>query len=117
MTESIPATGLLFTSQTCPNCPPAKKEFEKLREQRSETEVELHELQTQTPKGQRLAKKFGIMSVPTYIFYGPGNETPMGLVGSQSVETLNKYVDKALGKSSQNENKKGFSLRKLFKKD
>ena len=114
MTESIPATGLLFTSQTCPNCPPAKKEFEKLREQR--TDVELHELQTQTPKGQRLAKKFGIMSVPTYIFYGPGHDTPMGLVGSQSVDTLSKYVDKALGKKSPKKEGKGF-FAKIFNKD
>jgi hypothetical protein len=39
----------------------------------------------------------------------------MGLVGSQSIETLNKYVDKALGKNTKKEHK-GFSIKKLFKK-
>jgi protein-disulfide isomerase len=114
MSESTAATGLLFTSNTCSNCPPAKKEFDKLREER--TDIELHELLTQSPKGQKLAKKFGIMSVPTYIFYGPGHESPMGLVGSQSVNTLNKYVDKALGKKAPKKERKGFFIKNLFKK-
>lgn len=112
MTESIPATGLLFTSRTCPNCPAAKKEFEKLKRER--VDAELHELETHTPQGQKLAKKFGIMSVPTFIFYGPGHKNPMGLAGSQSIETLNKYVDKALGINLEKEK---FSIKKLFMKN
>ena len=113
MTEIL-ATGLLFTSKTCPNCPPAKKEFEKLKLERDD--INLHNLMTNSPQGQRLAKKFGIMSVPTFIFYGPGHEAPMGLVGSQSLETLNKYADKAIGKQKKSKEKKGFSLKKLLKK-
>ena len=95
---SEPATGLLFTSMTCPHCPVAKKIFEEVRKERDD--VELHSLMTHTPQGHDLAKRFGIQSVPTFVFYGPGHGSPMGLVGVQSKDTLNKYIDIALGKRS-----------------
>lgn len=91
-----PATGLLFTSMTCPNCPPAKDIFAQVKKERDD--VELHHLPTHTPQGAQLAKQFGIMSVPTFVFYGPGHDKPMGLVGVQSKDILNKYIDIALGK-------------------
>jgi len=113
----IKATGILFTSMTCPNCPPAKTIFEEMKKER--TDIDLHSLGTHEPQGQRLARKFGIQSVPTFIFYGPGHEKPMGLVGVQSKNTLNKYINIAMGTEQLDEEKtkKEFSLRNIFKKN
>lgn len=113
MSEEIIGTGLLFTSLSCPNCPPAKKDFEQFKEERKD--MELHSLGTNTPIGHKLAKKFGIMAVPTFIFYGPGHEKPMGLTGLQTLETLHKYADISLGKQNLEPEKK-FSFKNLFKK-
>lgn len=112
MTESIPATAIVFTSTTCPHCPAAKKALLDVKSLRDD--VETHILQTNTPQGQRLAQKFNVMSVPTFIFYGPGHEAPIGLVGSQSNETLHKYIDIALGKRELKTEKKSF-LGRLFR--
>lgn len=89
----------LFTSMTCPHCPVAKKGLDELRKQRSD--IDAHELPLHTPQAQHLAKQFGVQSVPTFIIQGQKHEGNIGLVGSQSQHTLNKYVDIALGKRSQ----------------
>ncbi|MFP4645406.1 MAG: thioredoxin domain-containing protein [Candidatus Woesearchaeota archaeon] len=111
-----PATALLFTSMTCPHCPHAKKVFEKVKGERRDSEF--HNLLMNDPQAQLLAQKFNVRSVPTFIFYGPGHETPMGLVGVQSIETINKYLDIAKGKREfieKNTEKKPL-LKRLFKK-
>ena len=113
MTEETPATGLLFISKGCPSCPPAKEAFKQFRTERND--IELHTLSAQTRKGQELARQLGVQSVPTFIFYGPGHEKPMGLIGGQTLEELHKYADIAIGKQ-QLEEKKKFSIKNLFKK-
>ncbi len=110
------ATALLFTSITCPHCPVAKKVFAEVAKERND--VDMHSLQTHESQAKRLARKFGIQSVPTFIFYGPGHEAPMGLAGVQSKSTVNKYIDIAVGtkKLPDPSEKKEFSFRNLFKR-
>jgi len=109
--EKEKSTGLLFTSVTCPNCPVAKQYFEEIKEERDD--IDIHLLSVNEPKGSRLAKKFNIQSVPTFVFYGPGHEEPKGLVGAQPKHILNKYIDIAVGKKKYEE-RKPFSLKRLF---
>ncbi len=111
-----PATVLLFTSMTCPHCPQAKQALERVKEQRDDAEI--HNLMTHNPQAQQLAKRFNVMSVPTFIIYGPGHESPMGLVGGQADETLHKYIDIAIGKKEelQTTPKKSSFLKKILQK-
>lgn len=85
----------LFTSPTCPNCPPAKKFMENFKGQRDD--FVYHDISTASPKGQRQAQNFGIRSVPTFVIKGPGYPDPIGLVGVQSDKSMNKYLDVSLG--------------------
>ena len=101
----------LFTSPTCPSCPAAKDELKRLTEKRSDFEGVF--LETTNPRTQKLAKKYGIMSVPTFIITGPGIDGNMGLVGSQGLEKLNKYVEVALGNESLE--KKTSTFKKIMK--
>lgn len=113
--HSEKATALLFTSMTCPHCPKAKEIFGELSGERED--VEFHDLMTHDKYAQRLAKKFGVQSVPTFVIYGPGNPTPMGLAGVQSKNTLTKYLDIAIGKQAHEEQKPLFGgLKKFFGK-
>jgi len=48
-------------------------------------------------ESERLFKKFGVVSVPTFIIKGPGFPQNIGLRGVQSEKTLHKYLDIALG--------------------
>ncbi len=117
MADEERATGLLFTSVTCPNCPIAKKYFEEIKKERSD--IDLHSLSVNEPKGSRMANRFGVKSVPTFIFYGPGHPTPLGLVGAQPKDIISNYMDVAIGLKSLKDiqkKKKVFSLKKLFKK-
>jgi len=108
------ATAILFTSMTCPHCPVAKKIFEEVKASR--IDAAMHVVQMHTEQGQTLAQEFGVRSVPTTIFYGDGHQAPMGLVGAQTAEVLEKYIDIAVGKRVFDEQKKEFSLRNLFKR-
>ncbi|MGM5480458.1 MAG: thioredoxin domain-containing protein [Nanobdellota archaeon] len=110
-----PAVALLFTSPTCPHCPNAKEIFDKVQKERDD--ADFHNILLTTPENQELAKKFGVMSVPTFIIYGPEHEKPMGLRGTHSKETINKYVDIALGKQKLEEKKpKKPVFKKIFSK-
>jgi predicted DsbA family dithiol-disulfide isomerase len=94
----------LFTSPTCPHCPSAKRfihDFKKVRD-----DFYLIELSTATNVGQRKAKQFDVMSVPTFIIKGPGYNGNIGLKGAQSDKEMNKYIDIALGIKSLEEPKK-----------
>ena len=71
----------LFTSPTCPNCPAAKRFIRDFRKERSD--FVLKELSTATHEGSKKARKFGVMSVPTFIIKGPGYPQPIGLKGVQ----------------------------------
>ena len=111
----VPATALLFTSVTCPHCPTAKQLFNETKQERDDTDF--HDLLLNNPSNQELAKKFGVMSVPTTIIYGPGHEKPIGLRGAQSKETLHKYLDIANGKRELEEKtQKKPLLKRLFSK-
>ena len=52
----------LFTSQTCPNCPPAKEFAEKIK---SKIEVEYFDIDTSN--GLAEAAMYGVMSVPSLV--------------------------------------------------
>ena len=77
------ATVLLFTSMTCPHCPPAKTVLEQFSQQRDD--VDTHNLPTHSAEGQKLAQKFGIMSVPTFVVYGDGTEEVFACVGDVQI--------------------------------
>ncbi len=104
----------LFTSLTCPHCPAAKTAMDEIAEER--TDADFQKLSLEQPNAQRLAKTFGVQSVPTFIIQGPEHEGNIGLVGSQSKDTLNKYLDIASGKK-QIASKESFitKLKKKFK--
>jgi thioredoxin-related protein len=112
MTEEI-ATGLLFTSETCPHCSIAKKYFDEIKEMRSD--IELHFVSVNEAKGKNMALGFGIQSVPSFLFYGPGHIEPMGLVGAQTKENILKYIDIAIGKNKLKK-KPSFSVKNFLKK-
>lgn len=104
----------LFTSPTCPHCPAAKRfanEFKKSRD-----DFNLIELSTMTPEGRNKASKFGIMTVPTFIITGHAFPDPIGLKGVQNNETMNKYLDIALGYKTLDDFKKPSISEKIFKK-
>ena len=101
----------LFTSPTCPNCPPAKIFIHNFKKERND--FILKELSTATTEGSRKAKKFGVMSVPTFILKGPGYSELIGLVGVQSAKTMHKYLDLSYGIEPEEEKK--ISLREKFK--
>jgi len=112
MTEEL-ATGIVFTSATCPHCPIAKKYFEELKQLRDD--IDLHVLSVNDPEGSKMAEGFGIKSVPSFVFYGPGHADPMGLVGAQPKDVLIKYIDIAVGKK-QLKNKPSFSVKNFLRK-
>ena len=85
----------LFTSLTCPHCPSAKDFMQKFKKTREDFTYK--ELITSTKEGRKLANKFQISSVPTFIIQGPGFPEIMGLKGTQTEEVMNKYLDIALG--------------------
>jgi len=73
----------LFTTPTCPNCP-AVKEF--LRE----VEMEGEEINAANPDGAQEAAKFGIMSVPTVIFFNNSNEV---VATARNLPEIKRIVD------------------------
>lgn len=112
MTEEL-ATGILFTSVTCPHCPIAKKYFDEIRELRDD--IELHVISVNGPNGNKMAEGFGVQSVPSFVFYGPGHTDPMGLVGAQTKDVLVKYIDIAVGKKTLKK-KASFSVKNFLRK-
>ena len=94
----------LFTSPTCPHCPPAKRFMQNFKSTRDD--CDFIELSTITEEGQKKAEHFDVMSVPTFIIKGPGYNGNIGLRGVQSNDSMNKYIDIALGKRSIEEPKK-----------
>jgi len=98
---------LLFTSPTCPHCPSAKQLLEKINNEREDMDISIFSLSSE--EGSIKANEFGVIRVPTFIIQGPNHPEIIGLLGGQSEEVLNKYVDMALGK--QKKEKKGFFTR------
>ena len=92
----------LFTSPTCPHCHAAKKSIHEFKKERKD--FILKELSTATKEGSRKARKFGVMSVPTFAIKGPGYPQIIGLKGVQSSKSMNKYLDLSYG--IENEEKK-----------
>ena len=101
------ATVMLFTSPTCQHCPAAKRIMSEFVNEREDFEYK--ELSTSSKEGSRKAKKFGVMSVPTFLITGPAIEDIIGLRGVQSKNTLNRKIDEALG--IKNEGGNGFFSR------
>jgi thioredoxin 1 len=105
---------LLFTSPRCPHCPAAKKfaiNFAKTRD-----DFELIEMSTMTPDGNENAKKYDVMTVPTFIILGNAFPDPIGLRGIQNKETMNKYIDIALGIKTLDETPKKSAIKEFLKK-
>jgi predicted DsbA family dithiol-disulfide isomerase len=102
---------MLFTSPTCPHCPSAKKFIYSFKNERSD--FELIEYSTLSHDGQKKAKKYDVMSVPTFIIKGPGFPDPIGLNGLQSTDAMNKYIDIALGNKTLEDFKKPTFKEKL----
>lgn len=94
----------VFTSPTCPHCPSAVKAVDGIKDEVEGIIVE--ELSTATPKGQKLARKHNIMSVPTIIIEGVTQEN-IGFRGTPSKKSLLKAINIAKG-IDQFEEKKGF---------
>jgi len=101
----------LFTSPTCPNCPPAKEFIRKFMKERNDFTLE--EISTISPDGERKARKFEVMSVPTFIIIGKGYPHPIGLRGNQSFKSMNKYLDLSYGKEVKEESIFD-SIKKIF---
>lgn len=99
----------LFTSATCPNCPPAKEFLERFTKGRDDVIVE--ELSMMTKEGRRKAEKYDVMSVPTFIIEGPHYPQPIGLRGLQSESVMNKYIDLSRGIETE---KKPTLMEKIF---
>jgi predicted DsbA family dithiol-disulfide isomerase len=109
----VKATVYLFTSPTCPHCPGAKRFIQDFKKTRDD--FNLIELSTMTHEGGKKAAHFDVMSVPTFIIIGPGYDGNIGLRGVQSNNSMNKYLDIALGKRSIDEPNKGFFVSLLKK--
>jgi predicted DsbA family dithiol-disulfide isomerase len=105
----------LFTSLTCPNCPPASKMVDELLNERDDIEVIKHVINS--PEGYKRATEFEITSVPTILIKGPNIQEFIGLRGLFSKNGLNKAIDESLGKIIKKEEKKFFEkMKSYFKK-
>jgi thioredoxin 1 len=94
--EEIPKSEIvLFTNPTCPHCVDAKKVMKEIMQERQD--IRFIEYSLETFEGMNKSDKMGISSVPTFIIQGPGYPNPIGLRGSQTKETLHKYINKSLG--------------------
>lgn len=104
----------LFTSPTCPHCPPARKFIHEFRKTRDD--FILNELSLADSEGREMANKFGVMSVPTFIIHGPNYPEIIGLRGLQSEKTMSKYLDLSYGIKPEKKKSEGlFSrLKKKF---
>ena len=85
---------LVFTSPTCPYCPSAVKAVKAIKDEVKDLTIE--EVSTASPNGNRLAKKHGIMSVPTTIVIGKASEN-IGFRGAPSRQSLLKAINIAKG--------------------
>lgn len=59
----------IFTSPTCPNCPPAKNLVYQISKEVDD--VKVVEMSTATKQGSRRAQSLHVMSVPTIFVTGP----------------------------------------------
>ena len=98
----------LFSSPTCPHCHSARIFMSKYKKGRDD--FIFKELSTAKPEGQKLARKYGIMSVPTFIIKGPNFPQPIGLRGVQSERTMNKYIKLSNGIQEEEETKRGLRI-------
>lgn len=73
----------LFTTPTCPNCPNVK-EFMKT------VDIPGEVVNAATMEGSVLAAKFGIMAVPTVLFFNKDNEV---IEKAQSVPQVRRVID------------------------
>lgn len=102
----------LFTSPTCPNCPPAKKFMQEFKKERNDFIYQ--ELSVAKHEGRNKAKKYGVMSVPTFAIIGPNYPTPIGLRGLQTKKVMNKYIDLSYGIEQEVEESIWKKFRKKF---
>jgi thioredoxin-related protein len=104
----------VFSSMTCPHCPPVRKVVEEFSSTRKD--VVVRSVVSGMSGASELFDKFEVRSVPTIIIKGPGYPHNIGLRGAQDAAVLAKYVDMALGKEPSVEVTSGWSFKKLFQK-
>lgn len=85
----------MFTSPTCPHCPPARKFMKDFKKERDD--FELFDIVAGTEEAAEKAKEFNVNSVPTFIIQGPGYKDNIGIRGTPSKEKMNKYIDLSYG--------------------
>lgn len=93
----------VFTSPTCPHCPMAKELAKKAANERDD--VVYMDVMSGSHAAEKLFKKFDVASVPTIIITGLEYPSNIGLRGAQSVPTLHKYINMALGIEAEIEEK------------
>ena len=74
----------LFTSKTCPHCPPVKKMLHEIVRDLKET-VEVEEIDAWSEKGEPVAKKYAVQMVPTVVVNGV--KCAEGAVNRQQLES------------------------------
>lgn len=116
MSSESMASVEVFTSPTCPHCPPAKTLAKDIAGSRGDVELKIYS--THEPEGSRLARKYQIMSVPTIIIKGPGSKDPIGLSGLPPRRSFEKAIDISLGKERWPDKKPSFfdKVKAIFKK-
>ena len=71
---------ILFTSETCPSCPAAKKTVASVKKTMDEKHVEYMELNA-FKEGLDMAQRFSVSSLPTLIFLKDGMIESSRMVG------------------------------------
>ncbi len=71
---------ILFTSDTCPSCPAAKKTLASVRKTLDDKKIEVLELNA-FKEGIDLATRFGVCSLPTLLFFKEGMVESARMVG------------------------------------
>ncbi len=84
----------LFTSPTCPHCPPAKMLAQKVAKERDD--VKVVETSVATKQGSKRAKTLNVMSVPTVFVKGPEFDR-IGFRGLPPKDKLVEAIDISLG--------------------
>lgn len=79
----------LFTTPTCPHCPPAKRkvqEFLDYFEKKRPGMLSATLYDASTPAGSVKARGYGITTVPTIVVKGPANEFLLDAINEPTLE-------------------------------
>ncbi len=94
----------IFTSPTCPHCPPAKKLALQVAKERADDNVKVVETSIMTKEGSEKAQSLGVFGVPAIFVKGPKFDR-MGFRGLPPKQKLLDSIDIGLGKKEWKESK------------